>query len=577
MTTKPDAHDDGIDIEQRIEDRLHAILDLSKSKTLLHPNHNQVLAALENLGNLYFPIPSWATGLDDALIDWMDLFSTDRASFDALQTQREHYNFSALYWSGDLTLQSLAPGALFSLHSGLIARVLTTLLQQGLYIVRFKPDYFSFYKNSIDCSWEALQNDALTDQKRQLNKMEVGWMHGALRNLELPENVQPAAMVTHAFAYALLYTLTRLPPAQHQGALLEQIDRFRLYNPLLAADLRDFWRHYLQLPQTSQETPLDCWQAFQAILQPCNKTKVMETIPVNYEIAGDSVYGRRKRSNDNEDVFFYLAENGAALLGVADGVSTANLGKGRLASHAIKRVIENQESQWRLRLQQLASETSETNRQQKTEELLHELFKCCQQAVLTELNKCLSQNTDNFGPKAETTQTMSSTLVIAIIVGQSVKIGHWGDSRAYKISANQIIRLTEDHNQRNEQLTKTADLIFEPLPKGAGAELTRVVGKCSFDPEQKCYIGDEQRVSIDQCQIASGDLLLLCSDGLFSINEVSDESIAEITLKQQIDHHSKESCRELARQLVRSADDAHGNDNITALLLRIMPERLAAP
>jgi serine/threonine protein phosphatase PrpC len=572
MTTNISQRDgDDLTSCQTIEAYLHAFLELSKSTVIAPPNHHQVLAVLQQLKNLYFPKPAWATALDDVLINWMDLFITDRASFDTLQMQREYFNFNTLYWSGeinpDLTLQYLTPDAPFIQHSGCCARVLTAMLQQGLYIVRFKPEYFVFYNNRLDCSWEALQNDALSEQKRQLNKMEVGWMHGALRNLELPANAQPAAMVTHTFAYSLLYTLTHLPPAQHQGALLEQIDRFRLYNPLLTADLRNFWRHYLQLPITSLETPLDCWQALQTILKRCNNYNATETIPANYDFGGDSVYGRHKRSNDNEDIFFYLAEEGVALLGVADGVSTADLGRGRLASHAIKRVIDDQEFEWRRRLQQLVSVTSDMERQQHIETFIQELFHGCQQAVLTEINACFSRKIQ----KEEATQPMSSTLVVAVIVGQSVTIGHWGDSRAYKISGEQIIRLTEDHNRRNELLIKTADTIFELLPKGAGAELSRVVGQCRFDQEQQCYVNDAQKVSIDHCQLAPGDYLLLCSDGLLNIDDVNDEAVAEMALKQQIDTHSNESCRELARQLVRSADDVHGNDNITALLLRLVP------
>ena len=555
-----------------IEAYLHAFLEFSTYPVIAQPDYHQVLAVLQHLKDLYFPKPAWTTALDDDLINWMDVFITDRVRFDTLQTQRERFSFNTLYCSGefnpDLALQYLAPDAPFIQHSGCCARVLTTMLQHGLYLVRFKPEYFVFYNDKIDCSWEALQNDALSEQKRQLNKMEVGWMHGALRNLELPANAQPAAMVTHTFAYSLLYTLTRLPPAQHQGALLEQIDRFRLYNPLLTADLRNFWRHYLQLPMTSLETPLDCWQALQTLLIRGNNRSTTETIPANYDMGGDSVYGRHKRSNDNEDIFFSLAEEGAALLGVADGVSTANLGRGRLASHAIKQVIDDQEFEWRRRLQQLVSVTSDMERHQHIGAFIQELFQGCQQAVLTEINACFSRKTQ----KEEATQPMSSTLVIAVIVGSSVKIGHWGDSRAYKISGEQIIRLTEDHNRRNELLIKTADTIFEPLPKGAGAELSRVVGQCHFDQEQQGYVSDAQKVSIDHCQFAPGDYLLLCSDGLLNIDDVNDEAAAEKELKQQIETHSNKSCRELARQLVRAADDAHGNDNITALLLRLAPQ-----
>ncbi len=550
-----------------IEQRLRALLELTVSVGCIPPNDQQVRAVLHQLEQLYFPRPSWAAGLDDILIDWMDLFLNERAGFEALRNQASDFNFNTLYWadeiSPELSLQYLTPDSSFMQHNGLIARVLTTMLQQDMYIVRFKPEYFALHNGRINCSWETLGKDALSINHRQLNKMEVGWMHGALRKLELPANVQPAAMVTHTFAYNLLYTLTRLPTAQHQGALLEQIDRFRLYNPLLTSELRNFWRHYLQLPTTSLETPQDCWQAFQTIVSHLTHTTATDT--VKFDIGGDSVYGRRKgsvgRSTDNEDIFFYLAEEGAAILGVADGVSTSDIGRGRLASHAIKQVIDDQEPELRQQLQQFASQTGDISGQQ----LLLELFQDCQQAVLTEINACARRTRQ----ETESRHPMSSTLVVAIIVGNTVTIGHWGDSRAYKISGVQVIRLTEDHNLRNELLTKKRNLVFEPLAKGAGAELNRVVGQCHFDHKLQEYVSDEPRVSIDSCQLAPGDYLLLCTDGLLNINDVTGEVDAEQFIKQNLDEYPGETCREIARQLVRKADDAHGVDNITALLLRL--------
>ena len=587
MTTTSSTKDTAL-ARQAIETYLQTLLDLSKYPSIIAPDHNQVLKALDGLIQLHFPRPAWSADLKDILIDWPGLFIEQREKFEQIHSQKDQnkINYSALYWSdernsnADQTLTRLQPNSTFLSHNYLIARVLSTLLQHGMYIVRFKPEYFSFYENHIECSWDLLAVDALTEKKRQLAKTEVGWVHGALRKLELSADTQPAAAVTHAFAYALFYTLTRLPPAQHQGALLEQVDRFRLYNPLLTANLRDFWRHYLQLPVNSKETPLECWQALQDLLTEThnqNKSSINFAITEAYDIGGDSVYGRRKQSNSNEDVFFSISEIGAALLGVADGVSTADLGKGRIASHAIKCIADDYEQQWKQRIQALLAETDITARQLATEQLINDFFQQCQQAVLTEINHYLDKSTDLATEDSAAIQPMSSTLVIAVIIGQSVTIGHWGDSRAYKISQKQIIRLTEDHNQRNEQLQKSAHELFSPLPQGKGSELTRVVGQCHLSEQEKSYMSNQQKVSIDHCTLLANEYLLLCSDGLLNIDQISDEITAEIELMQQVSKQSSQSCREIARQLVRKADDVHGVDNITALLLSLPSQQQAKP
>ncbi|WP_341325708.1 protein phosphatase 2C domain-containing protein [Methylotuvimicrobium sp. KM2] len=563
-----------------IEKHLQGLLELQQYPGIHVANPERILVELKQLSNLYFPRPDWSSPLDEILVDRFELFMNDRRQFETLQTERQKLDFNGLYWASELdqakTESWLSVGSEFLRDTGLVAQVLTILSQQGLFIVRFKPDYFAFYRERIDPDWEYLNKDALSAQNIKISKMEVGWMHGSLRQLSLPDSMQPNVPVTHAFAYALLYSLTRLPRAQHQGALQEQVDRFRLYNPCLPAYLRDFWRHYLQLPSTSEETPISCWQSFQQELQR-NTQNVPLLTHIDYDIGGDSVYGRRKNGNDNEDALFYLREGDAVMLGVADGVSSAQLGRGRIASQTVKRQVDDQEFRYRRRLQNIAQIADTGQRLNEMESFLQTVFSDCQQAVVAEINRCYeqhkAQNNENSPTPIHDMQTMSTTLVLAVVIGQDVKIGHWGDSRAYLIDSEKTVRLTEDHNLRNENLQRSDRNLFEPLPPQAGSELTRVVGQCRYDSERQLFIEEKPRLSIDTCNMAESSFLLLCSDGLLEISDMSREKTAEIWLQQQMSRLRGENCREIARQLVRTADDEHGTDNITALLLSRLPTK----
>ena len=68
------------------------------------------------------------------------------------------------------------------------------------------------------------------------------------------------------------------------------------------------------------------------------------------------------------------------------------------------------------------------------------------------------------------------------------------------------------------------------------------------------------RVGVQRVDLESGDVLLLCSDGLTDM--LSDEQIAVI-LMAELDPE------QAARRLVAGANEQGGKDNITAVVARI--------
>jgi serine/threonine protein phosphatase PrpC len=152
---------------------------------------------------------------------------------------------------------------------------------------------------------------------------------------------------------------------------------------------------------------------------------------------------------------------------------------------------------------------------------------------------------------------MGTTITAAIVDAGSeeVGIGHVGDSRAYRLRAGRLERLTRDHSLVEEMRRKgqITDEQAEEHPQRS--IITRALG-----PEP------DVEVDVQTVPAAPGDVFLLCSDGLTTM--VDEERIAAVL-------SAAVSMREAVRTLVDEANRAGGRDNITALAFRL--EDAAAP
>ena len=145
-------------------------------------------------------------------------------------------------------------------------------------------------------------------------------------------------------------------------------------------------------------------------------------------------------------------------------------------------------------------------------------------------------------------KNMGTTCTAAVIIGETVHIGHVGDSRAYLISKKEIKQLTEDHTYVNH-LYKTGVISKQQANNHPEKNIvTMVLGtQGSLNPAMYCY----ENVLIDS------RFLLLCSDGL---NEyVSDEELKEIVFKYEK--------VKAAETLINMAKLRGGHDNISVVIV----------
>src|SRR5580698_8586637 len=128
-------------------------------------------------------------------------------------------------------------------------------------------------------------------------------------------------------------------------------------------------------------------------------------------------------------------------------------------------------------------------------------------------------------------------------------VGHVGDSRAYRVRSDQIQQLTRDHSLVNDYLLAMPDLTDEQkseLPKNV---ITRALG-----------MQDSVVVDLQHDDPRPGDVYVLCSDGLSGM--VTDDDMQRIVA-------GAADIRDACRRLIQSANERGGEDNITAVLIKI--------
>lgn len=144
---------------------------------------------------------------------------------------------------------------------------------------------------------------------------------------------------------------------------------------------------------------------------------------------------------------------------------------------------------------------------------------------------------------------MGTTVVAALLTGNRGHIAHVGDSRAYRINAQGMERLTVDHSLV-ESLVVANQISRE---KAREHPKVNVIYRT---------IGDQQQVAVDinPISLSEGDSILLCSDGLTGM--LTDEAIFELV-------HPAASPQAACDMLVEAANKAGGDDNITVVLIKL--------
>jgi protein phosphatase len=146
---------------------------------------------------------------------------------------------------------------------------------------------------------------------------------------------------------------------------------------------------------------------------------------------------------------------------------------------------------------------------------------------------------------------MGTTIVSTLVCGDKVYVGHVGDSRCYRVRGGEIAQLTRDHSLLEDYKEAKPDMTEEEERNFPHKNvITRALG-----------MRETVQVDIRGFQIESGDVYVLCSDGLSGM--VQDNSISGIV-------GNAKSLERAVAELVDQANRHGGTDNITTLLLQCM-------
>ncbi len=168
--------------------------------------------------------------------------------------------------------------------------------------------------------------------------------------------------------------------------------------------------------------------------------------------------------------------------------------------------------------------------------------------IVKEINRAIAQRS---GGEASL-QGMGTTLTAALAGEDTLTLVHVGDSRAYLLHDGALRQLTDDHSW-----------VAEMMRRG---ELT--AAEAAIHPHRSVItkaLGTERELEPDLVEVGvrPGDRLLLCSDGLSGM--VSDPDIEEAL-------GWTGEAQEVADLLVAAALAAGGEDNVTVIVVDVLPD-----
>ncbi len=234
----------------------------------------------------------------------------------------------------------------------------------------------------------------------------------------------------------------------------------------------------------------------------------------------------RARSNNEDSV---AVDESNALAVLADGMGGYNAGE--VASGMATAFISSELGRW---LAEVADRATD-------QEVKRAMDICVDNA-----NRAIF-NAANANPQYA---GMGTTLVVAVLRGNQLRLGHVGDSRTYRWRDGELVQITRDHSLLQEQID--AGLITpEQAAFSANKNLvTRAVG-----------VEDTVLLESHLHETQPGDLYLMCSDGLSDM--LDDAMIARLL-------QTHDALPSTGQALIDAANDAGGKDNISLILVRVV-------
>ena len=154
---------------------------------------------------------------------------------------------------------------------------------------------------------------------------------------------------------------------------------------------------------------------------------------------------------------------------------------------------------------------------------------------------------------SEIYKMMGTTLTGVMFDGDNATAVHVGDSRIYLFRDGKLVQVTTDHSLAMEHVRRGLLTKAEADKSKIQNVLTRAMG-----------IKKNVEFDLLRFPVKLGDVMVLCSDGLY-------KGMNETQLSEQLEQGKNLPLVKLCKQLVRVSNDNDGQDNISAVMIKILP------
>ena len=188
------------------------------------------------------------------------------------------------------------------------------------------------------------------------------------------------------------------------------------------------------------------------------------------------------------------------------------------------------------------------------ETMVREIRGCFEKSPIRILSRAIRIANDQVRKKAREDESllgMGTTVVAATCLGKYLQVANVGDSRLYIIN-DEVRQITRDHSLV-EEMVRMGGLDREAARNHPDKNIiTRAIGA-----------RDTIEIDFFHEELKSGDIVLMCSDGL--TNMLEDEEIGRIIKSQG-------TIEERAEELIEAANQNGGRDNIAVIVIDMFAE-----
>lgn len=249
---------------------------------------------------------------------------------------------------------------------------------------------------------------------------------------------------------------------------------------------------------------------------------------IRYEVAADTDQGKVRQKNQDGVFQWASGSRPRALLALADGMGGHQAGEeaSRIALEQVQETI----------LPSLKKDKS-------VEDFSEHLLKAIKHA-----NKAILDYAVEHGIE---TEDMGTTIEVVVLDGATAWIAHVGDSRVYLLGKQGLDQVTTDHTAVAEMIQAG---MLEP--------------EAVYDHPQRNILtqalGGEHIIEVDisHIEVSVGERILICSDGLWGL--LRDNALERMLLQASPPN-------DLVTELIRAANEAGGEDNISVVICDILP------